>query len=55
VHIYLCTIRIFLEHKGKARIGPPFTPDILILEMTSTKDLPGFDGEIVPWPGPTRG
>jgi len=48
-------VRIFLDERSKARTAPPFTPDILISETTSTKDLLGFDGEIVPLPGHTEG
>jgi glyoxylase-like metal-dependent hydrolase (beta-lactamase superfamily II) len=48
-------VRIFLEKRSKARTAPPFTPDILISETMPTKDLLGFDGEIVPLPGHTEG
>ena len=48
-------VRIFLEKRSKERTAPPFTPDILISETMSTKDLLGFDGEIVPLPGHTEG
>lgn len=48
-------VKIFLEKQSKARTAPPFTPDILISETVSTKDLLGFDGKIVPLPGHTPG
>ncbi len=48
-------VRIFLEKKSNARTAPPFTPDVLISETISTKDLLGLDGEIVPLPGHTKG